>query len=71
MWMFYSAIFERQIARKALCRPDVHIILGSLHELHVRAMAGFQKYHCNYSCLFCYNGTIEFNNNNNLHLIIL
>lgn len=45
------AIFERQLARKALCRPDVHIILGSLHELHVRAMAGFQKYHCNPQCV--------------------
>ena len=51
MWMVYSAIFVRQIARRALCKPVVHIILGSLHELHVRAMAGFQKYHCNPQCV--------------------
>ena len=36
---------------RALCKPVVHIILGSLHELHVRAMAGFQKYHCNPQCV--------------------
>ena len=51
MWMFYSTIFVRQIARRALCKPVVHIIPGPLHELHVRAMAGFQKYHCNPQCV--------------------
>ena len=51
MWMFYSAIFVRQISWRALCKPVVQIILGSLHELHVRAMAGFQKYHCNPQCV--------------------